>query len=75
MEVNVRAVKTHLSTLIERVQMGEEVIITKSGQPVAKMVRVRRPSRVFGHAAGKIQFRRGWEKPLAEAELRQLIRE
>lgn len=30
--------KTHLSTLLDRVAAGEEVIITKHGRPVARLV-------------------------------------
>ena len=30
--------KTHLSTLLDRVAAGEEVIITKHGKPVARLV-------------------------------------
>jgi prevent-host-death family protein len=34
--------KTHFSELLERVEEGEEVTITKHGSPVARMVPVRR---------------------------------
>ncbi len=30
--------KTHLSSLLERVAHGEEVVITKHGRPVARLV-------------------------------------
>jgi prevent-host-death family protein len=30
--------KTHLSALLERVSRGEEVVITKHGRPVARLV-------------------------------------
>jgi len=30
--------KTHLSTLLDRVARGEEVVITKHGKPVARLV-------------------------------------
>ena len=30
--------KTHLSTLLERVSQGEEVVITRHGKPVARLV-------------------------------------
>ena len=38
MEVNIHEAKTHLSKLLERVALGEEVIIAKAGTPVAKLV-------------------------------------
>ncbi len=36
--INVREAKMHLSRLIERVQAGEEIMITKAGRPVARLV-------------------------------------
>jgi prevent-host-death family protein len=75
MEVNIHEAKTHLSKLIERVLMGEEVIIAKAGAPVVKMIRVGPRKRILGHAAGKIRFTEGWEKPLTRAELHWLIGE
>jgi prevent-host-death family protein len=38
MEVTVREVKTHLSQLLERVSLGEEITITRAGEPVARHV-------------------------------------
>ena len=38
MEVNIHEAKTHLSRLLERVAMGEEIVIAKAGTPVAKLV-------------------------------------
>jgi len=35
--INVHDAKTHLSKLLERVAMGEEIIISKAGEPVAKL--------------------------------------
>ena len=34
--------KTHLSKLLEKVEAGEEITITKHGAPVAKLVPVRK---------------------------------
>ena len=38
MEVNIHEAKTHFSKLVRRVIAGEEVIISRAGQPVAKIV-------------------------------------
>jgi prevent-host-death family protein len=38
-EVGVLEAKTQLSHLIERVEHGETIVITRHGQPVAKLVR------------------------------------
>ena len=35
--VNIHEAKTHFSRLVERVQAGEEIIIAKAGQPVARL--------------------------------------
>ncbi len=35
--VNVHEAKTHLSALLELVEKGEEVIIARSGRPIAKL--------------------------------------
>jgi prevent-host-death family protein len=37
--------KTHLSTLLERVERGEEITITRHGKPVARLVPVGAVSR------------------------------
>jgi prevent-host-death family protein len=37
--------KTHLSTLLDRVAAGEEVVITKHGRPVARLVGARHSDR------------------------------
>jgi prevent-host-death family protein len=35
---NIHEAKTHLSRLIQRVEQGEEIVISRAGKPVAKMV-------------------------------------
>ena len=37
-EFNIHAAKTNLSRIIERVQAGEEIVISRAGTPVAKVV-------------------------------------
>ncbi len=37
--------KTHLPKLIERVENGETVLVTRHGKPVAKLVPAARPAR------------------------------
>ncbi len=38
MLVNIHEAKTHLSSLLERVARGDEIIIGRSGKPIAKLV-------------------------------------
>ena len=40
MEVNIHEAKTHLSRLLQKVSEGEEVIISRAGVPVARLVAV-----------------------------------
>ena len=35
--VNIHEAKTHFSKLLERVALGEEIIIARAGEPVAKL--------------------------------------
>ncbi|MBV8803255.1 MAG: type II toxin-antitoxin system Phd/YefM family antitoxin [Gammaproteobacteria bacterium] len=35
-------VKTHFSSLLEQVEQGEQIIITKHGHPVAKLIPINR---------------------------------
>jgi prevent-host-death family protein len=37
-KVNIHQAKTHLSRLLQRAAAGEEIIIAKAGQPLAKLV-------------------------------------
>jgi prevent-host-death family protein len=66
MEVNIHEAKTHLSKLLERVALGEEVIIAKAGKPVAKLVPVNtRPKRrLLGSAKGEFVVPDDFNDPL-----------
>jgi prevent-host-death family protein len=73
--VNVHAAKTHLSSLLEEVQSGLEVIIAKAGKPIAKIVRIEdeRRERKPGILRGKV-----WAAPDAwdpDPELERLFYE
>ncbi len=56
-EVSVYEAKTTLSKLIARVEKGGDVVITRSGRPVARLVAIRADAaaRILGVDAG-----RGW---------------
>lgn len=63
---NVHEAKTHLSRLLDRVAEGEEVIIAKSGRPVAKLVRVAAEPRRPGSLKGKIHMGPDFDEPLPD---------
>ncbi len=64
--VNIHHAKTHLSALLKRVLSGEEIIIAKSGRPVAKLVPLTadRPRRVLGGAQGQVWVAPDFDAPL-----------
>lgn len=70
-EVNVHDAKTHFSELLAAVERGEEIVICRRGNPVAKLVRHRgeRPHRRLGTWAGKIVIKPGFYDEMTEAEL------
>jgi prevent-host-death family protein len=70
--VNVHDAKTHLSALLQRVEAGEEIVIARSGQPVAKLVPVQKSQpRVPGRWKGKIVIHDSFFEPLSEEELKE----
>lgn len=73
MEVSLYSAKTHFSRLIERVRKGEEIVITRNGEPVARLVPARagRGARKLGLLEGRIRVRDDFDEPLPEAVLRE----
>jgi len=55
--VNMHEAKTQLSKLVERVRLGEEVVIAKDGKPVARLVPIppAGATRPAGTYAGRIR--------------------
>jgi prevent-host-death family protein len=66
MEVNIHEAKTHLSKLLEKVALGEEIVIAKAGKPVAKLVPLddQPKRRVLGSAKGKFTVPDDFNDPL-----------
>jgi prevent-host-death family protein len=66
--VNVHQAKTNLSRLLDQVAAGEEVVIAKAGQPVAKLVPVAaRQPRPLGFVKGRLTD--AFFEPLPDEEL------
>jgi prevent-host-death family protein len=63
---NVHDAKTHFSRLLDRVAQGEEIIIAKSGRPVAKLVRVAKEPRKPGRLKGRIRISPDFDEPLPD---------
>jgi prevent-host-death family protein len=64
--VNVHEAKTHLSRLLARVEAGEEVLISRAGQPIARLVPARRARgrRQPGRFVGKGRIADDFNAPL-----------
>lgn len=62
-QFNIHDAKTNLSRIIERVERGEEIIISRAGEPVAKVVplagHVRRHGR--GSLRGRLVLAADWD--------------
>jgi prevent-host-death family protein len=65
-QVNLYEAKTHLSRLVERAAAGEEIVIAKSGKPVAKLVPFDRDTtpRQLGGMRGLIKIADDFDAPL-----------
>ena len=65
---NIHAAKTHLSRLLEEAAAGEEIIIAKAGNPVAKLgplaATTGRKKRRLGLLAGRFKVPKDFDAPL-----------
>lgn len=63
-QVNIHEAKTHLSRLVARAAAGEEIVISKAGTPVAKLVAYERPKepRKLGAWRGKVEILPGFDE-------------
>ncbi len=69
-QASVHEAKTHLSRLLDEVEAGGTVVITRRGKPVAKLEAIQtRPKRVFGSMKGLIGFDDRFFDPLPDDEL------
>ena len=72
MTVSVDNPEAKLADLVDKAAAGEEVIIEKNGQPVARLVIVEDPERRagFGSMKGKIWIADDFDAPLPDEVLR-----
>lgn len=64
-QYNIHEAKTNLSRIIERVEHGEEIVISRAGRPVAKVIpfpqKVSRRGR--GSLKGMLHLADDWDSP------------
>lgn len=65
--VNVHEAKTHLSRLLSRVEAGEEIVIARDGQPVARLLPFEPAAggRTFGADRDSVWISPDFDAPLA----------
>ena len=65
MEINIHEAKTQLSQLLRRVAAGEEIVIARSGKPIARLVPIEKtPQRLIGLDEGLFKVPDDFDDPL-----------
>ena len=68
--VNMHEAKTQLSHLVAQVESGEEVVIARAGQPVARLVPVRSSGpRRPGALKDRVRIDEAFHEPLPSEEI------
>ncbi|MDR9402257.1 MAG: type II toxin-antitoxin system Phd/YefM family antitoxin [Halothece sp. Uz-M2-17] len=69
--INIHQAKTNLSQLLSRVKLGEEIIISNRGVPIAKLVPFNHVDRQssLGQDQGQVTISEDFNDPLPEAIL------
>ena len=73
MTVNIHEAKTNFSRLLKQVALREEVIIAKSGRPVARLTPYRedKPDREEGRDRGRFTVPDDFNEPLPDEVLQE----
>lgn len=69
--VNIHEAKTQLSKLIEAIGRGEDVVIARNGEPVARLVPYSTARRTPGAARGRGRLTEAFFEDLPESVLRE----
>jgi prevent-host-death family protein len=67
--------KTHLPRLLAEVEAGGEVVITKHGKPIARLVPAGEPQRDVADVIAEIRAARAEMPPITHEEIRSWIEE
>ena len=70
--INLYEAKTNLSSLADRAAAGEEIVIAKSGRPMARLVPLDRRTapRPLGWLAGQVRVGPDFDDPLPDDVMR-----
>jgi prevent-host-death family protein len=66
--VTIGEAKTNFSKLVRRAEAGEEIVVRRGLEPVARIVPLRQRDRVhgFGSMKGEIRVREDFDEPLED---------
>ncbi len=72
--VNIHEAKTQLSRYVDQAAAGEEIIIARSGKPVARLVPLAEPNRprVLGLGTGRFRMPEHFDR-MAQDEILQMF--
>ena len=67
-QVNIHEAKTHLSQLLSRATLGEDIVIAKAGKPIVRLVPIEEPveDRILGQDEGMFSVPEDFNDPLSE---------
>lgn len=70
-QFNIHEAKTQLSRIVERVERGEEIVISRAGVPVAKLVPLTGVARRTGRGSlrGQLTLADDWDSPEVNATI------
>lgn len=71
--VTLAEAKAHLSELLNQIEAGEEVLITRRGQPVARLIAAEKPKKPVASQSAFRGSMPGWRK--TSAQLLQELRD
>ena len=75
MEVSIYEAKNNLFELIKRAEAGEDVILSRHGRPVVKLIALPPAKRVLGRARGLVrEIDQDWWKPMTGEEAERFYR-
>lgn len=66
--VTIHEAKTQFSKLVRRAEAGEEIVVRRGSEPVARIapLRKRRKVRGFGSMKGEVRIAEDFDKPLED---------
>jgi prevent-host-death family protein len=70
-QFNIHDAETNLSRIIDRVEHGEEIIISRAGTPVAKVIPLRSLAKRSGRGslAGRLRLADDWDSPAVNDDI------